>query len=69
MTPAQATPAAERVFTPHDPPSQTELAVAMGIHRVTCLLIEHRALRKLRAAIEREAEEAGVTPLAWLLGE
>lgn len=46
--------------------SQSEIARAAGVSRSAVYLVEKRALQKLKAAIEHEAELVGMTPHEWL---
>lgn len=48
--------------------SQYQVAELIGVSRQRVFELEHRALRKIRAAIEAEAAAAGVSPLEWLTG-
>jgi len=49
--------------------TQYEIADALGISRTAIYFVEQRALRKLRAAIIREAAAVGMSPLEWLRGD
>lgn len=46
--------------------TQDELAEVKGISRRMVQKIESRALKKVKAAIEREAAEAGLSVRDWL---
>lgn len=48
--------------------TQVECAELFGVHRSRIQQLELRALRKMRAAIEAEAQAAGVTISEWLEG-
>lgn len=48
--------------------SQEQVARQLGVRREAVRATEHRALRKLRREIKRQAELAGVTPQEWLHG-
>lgn len=46
--------------------TQSELAEVLGFHRSMIQKIERSAKRKIKAAFEREAFEAGKTVAEWL---
>lgn len=49
--------------------TQQEIADRQGVTRGMIWLIEKRALRKMRDAIERFASREGKTPQEWLFGD
>lgn len=68
------------LFTPtgahyHEPPEEPadvstykEIARSWGVCYQRVQQIEQRAIEKLREAIEKEAEAAGVSPGEWMRG-
>ncbi len=52
-----------------EPKTQLEVAQLLGISRTRVYQIEHRALRKIRAAFAAEARTAGLSVPEWLGGE
>lgn len=46
-----------------------DIGMMFGVTLQAVQNIEQRALRKIRAVIEREASRAGCTPLEWLFGD
>jgi len=45
------------------------IAAAWGVSRACIWNLERRAIKKLRLAIEQEAEAAGISVRDWLFGE
>jgi len=54
---------------PSDVPTYKAIAKSWGVCYQRVQQIEQRALEKLRAAIEKEAEAAGVSPGEWFRGK
>lgn len=48
--------------------SLAEIGRRYGVTLQSIQAIEQRALRKIRKAIEEEAQRAGCSPLQWLMG-
>lgn len=48
--------------------SLAEIGRTFGVSLQSVQKVEQRALRKIRKAIESEAERAGVSPQEWLFG-
>lgn len=46
--------------------TERQVAAELGISRTRVRQLEARALRKLREAIETEAERAGLEPREWI---
>jgi len=49
--------------------SQQAIGKRFGVSFQTIQRTEQIALKKIRRAIEREARQAGCTPMEWLLGD
>lgn len=49
-------------------PTYKEIARSWGVCYQRVQQIEQRAIQKLREAIEKEAEAAGVSPVEWFRG-
>jgi DNA-directed RNA polymerase sigma subunit (sigma70/sigma32) len=49
--------------------SQEAVSKRFGVSFQAVQQAERKALQKIRRAIEREARQAGCTPMEWLLGD